>query len=78
MCDGTENLTIILSSYLNLCQNMTMIFHLVIAYIIVKIKSDRDILQGISKLDELVKVSCFQYYKKIKRGDLQSPSLFDS
>ena len=42
------------------------------AFIIIKLKSDQDIIQGISKLDELVKVSCFQVYKKIKKDDLKT------
>ena len=35
-------------------------------FIIIKIKSKEDILSGVSKLDNLVKVSVFQSYKKRK------------
>ena len=33
------------------------------AYVLIKVKSSQDILQGINKLDYLLKVSVFQKYK---------------
>ena len=36
---------------------------LIFAFIIVRVKSSQDILQGVSKLDHLLKVSVFQKYK---------------
>ena len=57
---------------------MTMVFRLSFAYIIIKVKSDRDIIQGISVLDELVKVSCFQAHKKVLAKDLQINFDFES
>ena len=42
---------------------------LILIYAMIKLKSRTDILQGLSKLDYLLKVSKFQYYKNV---DMQS------
>ena len=41
-------------------------------YLAVYLKTDQDILQGISKLDYLVKLSIFQEYKQKEIGSLIS------
>lgn len=45
--------------------NMLGIPSLLICYVIVKVKKSQDILQGVSKLDYLLKVSVFQQYKEL-------------
>lgn len=37
---------------------------LLYAFVILKVKSSQDILQGLSKLDHLIKISFFQRYRK--------------
>ena len=43
-----------------------MIDLMLFPYLIIKIKGKEDILSGVSKLDNLVKVSVFQSYKRRK------------
>ena len=42
---------------------------LIFAFIIVRVKSSQDILQGVSKLDHLLKVSVFQKYKNTQKEE---------
>ena len=60
-CDlnSITDLVFLISCEITNFQDYTMIFHIAFAWIIIKIKSDQDIIQGLNKLDELVKVSCF-------------------
>ncbi len=45
------------------------VWYLILFWIIICKKSSDDIFEGISKLDSLYKVSCFQVYKTIQVAD---------
>ena len=44
----------------------------VMAFILVKIKSSKDIFEGVNKVDKLAKVSIFQKYKVANPGNWNS------
>ena len=39
------------------------VVNIIMSWVIIRYKSSEDVLTGVSKLDELLKVSCFQKYK---------------
>lgn len=52
-----------LLSYATFSCNFLQFEYILTAFVIVKLKSSQDILQGLSKLDYLIKYSVFQVYK---------------
>ena len=72
MCQWTHNWFI--TRLMVLCyflQYMFFIPSLLTAFVIIRVKSSEDILQGISKLDYLLKVSIFQIYKDPKKEEIK-------
>lgn len=58
---------------------IAFVAQILLSFTIIKVKSSRDILQGVNKLDHLLKVSVFQVYKnydlEVDKKDLDS--IFD-
>ena len=42
------------------------------AFVIIRYKSSEDVLYGVNKLDDIIKISCFQEYKINNTTDINS------
>ena len=63
ICNSGTFYTSWFSSFLYFYSNVFMLNDVFICYSIIFLKSPQDVIQGISKLDYLLKVSVFQIYK---------------
>ena len=57
-CNNTS-LTFMITKYLHVLQDHSQIVNITHIWIMIKLKSSQDILQGVSKLNNLIKTSIF-------------------
>ena len=57
-CNNTSS-TFMITKYLHVLQDHCQIVNIILIWIMIKLKSSQDILQGVSKLNNLIKTSIF-------------------
>jgi hypothetical protein len=48
-----------IAKIMHVCGDQLQTINIIIAWVIIRYKSDDDILMGVSKLDDILKISCF-------------------